>query len=701
MGSVFRLRRTSRCLGRCLSNRRVVVLAVVWAIFSVRCEALGQDETAESTSVGHPLAPGIIALLDDEMNAGFTKRGISSNFARFRSYTAGKLNSTAGRAQTSEVTGNCRLKWYEQLVRNPLKAPGEAERFTRELHVALRAEHQGLVDALALARRHMDRKEQPTTCFVPAKSPAEAIAAVRQALTDAQIGYAAALAPLDRNEIGQLARNLYPIFTTQAVNGHTLPDRGTARRLCDLMEKSDLNGFYAAAEGLAPLCDPTLLEQLAAIPEEGSFVVEGVTGTVLQHIVTPAGDIIIGGRGKNTYHLDKVSTAAAVIDLGGDDVYVDGAVSFQRPVLVTIDLAGADTYRGSQPGIQGGAVLGVSMLVDASGDDTYQAKDVAQGSALAGVGILVDCDGNDSYLGLRRIQGHALAGIGILVDRQGHDRYHGAMWTQGFGAPLGFGVLDDLDGNDRYYTGGQYPDSYDETPGYEGWGQGIGAGLRQVGNGGIGVILDGGGDDEYEYDYLAHGGGYWLGVGFARDFGGNDKRLGATRRLYNGSARTERRFQRFSSGFGCHYAAGFCFDDAGDDSYGGTIMCLGFAWDDAVGGLIDFGGNDRYEATGGGTQGNGAQAGLGILFDYSGDDVYLGYGQGNASPSISYHDLPQCGGNFSFVVDYGGKDQYGCGVRNNSYNRRGSDGGFVIDRPSRDEQQETADTAAGQSISGS
>jgi hypothetical protein len=100
-----------------------------------------------------------------------------------------------------------------------------------------------------------------------------------------------------------------------------------------------------------------------------------------------------------------------------------------------------------------------------------------------------------------------------------------------------------------------------------------------------------------------------------------------------------------------------------------------------VGVLCDFAGSDRYEATGGGTQGNGAQAGLGILYDYDGDDVYLGYGQGNASPSITYHDLPACGGNFGFVVDYGGEDSYGCGAKNSTYNRRGSEGGFLVDRP--------------------
>jgi hypothetical protein len=72
---------------------------------------------------------------------------------------------------------------------------------------------------------------------------------------------------------------------------------------------------------------------------------------------------------------------------------------------------------------------------------------------------------------------------------------------------------------------------------------------------------------------------------------------------------------------------------------------------------------------------------LGVLFDYTGNDVYLGYGQGYASPSVSYHPMPQCGGNFSFVIDYGGNDSYGCGAENNTYNVRGAESGFLVDRP--------------------
>ena len=443
-------------------------------------------------------------------------------------------------------------------------------------------------------------------------------------------------------------------------------------------------------EAMVPLTDPKLLEQLKQYPDKGDVTVEGVTGHVVAKIDTPAGAIVIGGRGPNTYQLDAMRDVAAVIDLGGDDVYEDGSVSVDRPVLVVIDLAGNDTYRANKPGAQGGAILGVSMLLDLDGDDIYMARDVAQGSAVAGVGILIDYAGNDRYSGVRRMQGQAVGGIGILIDRAGHDSYHAALWAQGYGGPLGFALLDDLTGDDHYYCGGLYVNSYKpETPGYEGWGQGVGGGIRQVANGGIGVILDGAGDDVYEFDYLSHGGGYWCGLGFARDFGGNDKRL-ICRKAFNGGERTERLFQRFGCGWGCHYALGFCFDDSGDDVYEGTIMGTGMGWDCSVGVLCDFGGNDRYEATGGQTQGVGAQASLGILFDYDGDDVYQGYGQGYASPGISYHDLPYCGGNFSFVVDYGGNDTYGCGAQNNCFIQRGAAGGFLIDRPRRDEANTTA-----------
>ena len=642
----------------------------------------------DSRALGEPLSAGMIELMQTEMIDGFKKRNIGAKFGRFQSFAAGKMNATA-RSAGSELTGNCRLSWYDHMMRNPLKAPAEAEQFTKQLHKDLVGDHRGLAAALATAAEKLDLKKRPPRQTTDPTSPKEALDMVGRALTESQLEFAAALAPLSKSEIGELTRGLYPVMVSQNDVGHTLQRRGSGRRLLNLLEKKvDRSAMHAAAEALLPVTNSKLLEQLAEIPDTASVEVPGVTGTVVLRLDTPSGTIIVGGKEANSYQLDKMPRVNVVIDLGGDDVYSEGTVSLHRPVLMLIDLRGNDKYRGTKPGIQGSAVLGISMLLDAAGDDLYQARDVAQASCVAGAGILIDCAGNDIYVGLRRVQGQALGGLGILVDRGGNDRYHAALWSQGMGGPLGFGVLEDVDGKDHYYTGGKYLNSYLDddapTPGYEGWGQGVGGGLRGVSNGGIGVILDGGGDDVYEYDYLSHGGGYWCGMGFARDFGGNDQRLGATRKAYAGGPRTQRSFVRFSGGFGCHYALGFLFDDRGNDTYNGTIMSVGYAWDCAVAYLCDFGGDDRYS----GNEGNAAQAGLGVLFDYSGNDHYLGYKQGRASGGISYHDLPRCGGNFSFVIDYGGEDKYGCRAKNNSYIRRSSSGGFLIDRPQNEDATE-------------
>jgi hypothetical protein len=630
-------------------------------------------------------------LLADEITNALNDRGIRSNWQQFRRYTASRLEATAGPYPTSEITGNCRLSWYDHLMRDPLRAAVEAERFTRELHTALCGDHCGLDRALAIARAKMDCGSRPPREFVAVRSPEEALEAVKRALAAARCAHARALAPLAPRELNDLWTNLYPVTTAQSEMGHTLPDRATGRRMCDLLEKIDRSAIFDAVDALVPLTDRALLAQLAALPEDGDIQLEGVTGKVVREIVTPAGKIVIGGKGNNVYHLDKMKDVNVVIDLGGDDTYYEGTCNLERPVLIIIDLKGNDVYRGSHPGIQGGAVLGISMLLDVEGDDVYEAADVAQGSCLGGAGILIDYAGNDRYRGTKRVQGQALGGVGILLDRAGNDDYHAALWAQGFGGPLGFGLLEDIQGKDHYYVGGAYRNSYyPETPGYEGWGQGVGAGIRQCACGGIGVLLDGGGDDVYEFDYMGHGGGYWLGLGFARDFAGNDRRLGATLRAFDGGPRTQERFQRFGTGFGCHYAMGFCFDDEGNDTYDGTIMGLGFGWDLSLGVLCDFAGNDRYEATGGGTQGNGAEGSIGILFDCDGDDVYLGYGQGYANPNVSYHPASECGGNFSFLIDWGGKNTFGSGASNNGIYQRGAPGGFLIARPKREPARQEA-----------
>ncbi|MGL4942148.1 MAG: hypothetical protein ACRC46_03035 [Thermoguttaceae bacterium] len=640
--------------------------------------------------VGDPYSATKIQMLYDEVMGGIQSRGITGRYSSWVNYARSVIRNTAGTNTGSELDGRFRNGWYRDMYNEPIKSVIEVDQFSREFHDAMSGNHLQLVAGMEMIRKKLDcRARGDSEGQLPeVTTPMEAVQAVVRALTEAQAGYTQALSTLNRDEQNRLSAELYDTFAKSAVSGHTIPNRSQGRQLVDIMSRVDRTGFCRSAEAIARLTDSALLEQLANLPDD-AFPRVSVGGQQYQRLTTSVGDILIGGTENKIIDLDghDMRDVVCVISRGGNDVYREGTVNFARPLFVVIDLAGDDVYSGSRPAIQGGAIMGVSAIIDAAGSNTYTAGDVAQGSAICGVGLLfdLDSDGKTKYKAFRRVQGHALAGIGVALDRGGDDTYRAALWAQGFGAPGGFGLLENVKGNDWYYCGGQFLDSYPEHPGYDGWGQGIGAGIRQVANGGIGVILDGSGDDLYEVDYFGQGGGYWMGLGFARDFGGNDKRMGSTLLAYDGNPRTQEKWTRFSNGWGCHYSLGYLFDDGGDDLFGGKIMGGGMAWDLSMGYLLSLGGNDTFAATGGMTQGVGAEGSIGILLSYGGNDNFMGRNQGNASSSITYHSPSNCGGNFSFVVNYGGEDTYGSKVPNNSYAQRGSSGGFLIDRPFHDE----------------
>jgi hypothetical protein len=195
-----------------------------------------KDEPAPKPSLlGDPLAPGKLQLLKQEIMSGLVKRQITDNFSRFRSYTGFKLSSSAGRYTGSELTGNCRISWYDHLLRNHLDAPVEAERFTRDLHKAALSNQEGLSEIIAIAAKKMDLGQRRPREFTKAESPQQALEIVKQSIADAQVAYAAALATLTKSQIRELQTYIYPVLVGDNQVGHTLNDRGTGRRLCDLM----------------------------------------------------------------------------------------------------------------------------------------------------------------------------------------------------------------------------------------------------------------------------------------------------------------------------------------------------------------------------------------------------------------------------------------------------------------------------------
>jgi hypothetical protein len=477
----------------------------------------------------------MLKVLHDEMVNGLNGRNAMGRYNTWRGYIHSTLNNSNAPTTRTEVNNYARLSWYDELYRDPLTSVFKAEQFSRYIHAGLSSGNSmQLAEVMGEIRRKLDvrKREDDGLKFVRVDTPEQAIQEVIRCITLAQAHYKRAISTLTPAELNTLNTQLYNVLCARETHGHTFSNNASAKQMLGLLLKVDRRAIHDAAEALIPLSDDRLLGLLKQLnPNQFQSVM--LDGQSMHQIVSPVGTILIGGHGNNIYNLDGFRGAeeiVCVIDLGGNDTYREGTCTPNRPVFVIIDLDGDDNYIATKPGVQGGSILGISMLIDCAGNDKYKAQDVAQGSSIGGVGILIDKGGNDTYHALRRAQGAAFAGVGMLIDRDGSDRYHAAMWAQGFGHSAGFGVLEDSNGRDHYYLGGMYEDSYPEHPGYEGWGQGLGTGFRgSTGSacGGIGMLLDGGGDDVYEFDYIAHGGGYWLGVGIFRDFDGNDQHIAA------------------------------------------------------------------------------------------------------------------------------------------------------------------------------
>ena len=116
-----------------------------------------------------------------------------------------------------------------------------------------------------------------------------------------------------------------------------------------------------------------------------------------------------------------------------------------------------------------------------------------------GIGILIDYAGTDTFNGDHFSNGAAYYGAGLLLDLGNDaDIYHSSTFSQGFGGPRGFGLLYDHSGNDLYRANGLTPSVYGTPAVYVSFSQGIGFGLRHYDSGGIGILYDAQGNDRYE-----------------------------------------------------------------------------------------------------------------------------------------------------------------------------------------------------------
>ena len=288
-----------------------------------------------------------------------------------------------------------------------------------------------------------------------------------------------------------------------------------------------------------------------------------------------------------------------------DDTYTRSG-TIKDPVLL-VELGGADTYLNSAGGADPAGILApgqsnllvLSVVADVAGNDHYTydgAPSTVQGAAAIGaIGILADAAGDDVYFAKMTRSSQALS---VLTSVQYY--FDGGMQGYGFG---GVGIQLDGDGDDTFDA------QVASTQGKHIWlfGQGFGAA------GGLGLSSDLWGTDKwlttglgitggtagFQGDY-SQGTGFYAGVGIMTDTGlGNDKYQN-----YDNSTTTD----YYAQGFGAFGGLGIMTDDGGNDAY----VAVSQATNSWINPLLHC------------AYGTGSLYGVGVFIDGKGDDTYFG-----------------------------------------------------------------------------
>ncbi len=419
---------------------------------------------------------------------------------------------------------------------------------------------------------------------------------------------------------------------------HDDPDRARyldSWRVIASAQRIDHDELRAACAWLCAAAQIAVTQDWRAWPVDPALRVAGCSGGLRAAFSTAFGMVVIGGDGPNTYDPGP----AIIIDTGGDDVYRNRRAALpERGISLVVDLAGDDEYTATGALAVAAGITGVDLIVDAEGNDYYSCPLLGSGAGIFGIGAIVNLAGNDRYIGERAVQGIGMFGAGALIDLDGDDAYLALRFAQAVGLPGGEGRICDAAGNDIYIALLGTPSVYG-TPGvYNSFSQGAGIGFRLIAAGGVGLLVDGSGNDRYESGEFAQGVGYYLGAGVLYDAAGND----------------HYRATRYCQATAAHTAVGMLVDLSGDDRYDGRVTAVqGVAWDTSAACLRDYAGNDQYHSAGLalGTACIGSYA---EFVDVAGDDTYR-YQPGQA---LGCSWLQPGETNCAVCIDAAGNDRY-------------------------------------------
>lgn len=383
---------------------------------------------------------------------------------------------------------------------------------------------------------------------------------------------------------------------------------------------------------------------------------------------TPFGSIILNGTSEDDSYTG--ASSCLIIDSSGNDTYngnLAATSSVENCSSVIIDWAGNDTYLSKNDLLPsfGAGILGLGLLVDLEGNDSYEGTYNSMGTGMLGAGLLYDYKGNDRYKALYMCQGAASFGTGSVADFEGNDAYDCYGYGQGYGYTRGFGLMYDKTGDDSYNANDTdiISPSAQNPKHNTSMAQGVGNGRRadyldgKSMSGGCGILVDDQGSDTYSCGVFGQGTAYWYGIGILNDKSGNDTYKGLW----------------YVQGATAHYAISEFKDDSGDDNYFTyQATSLGTGHDFSCSWHIDTGGNDIYDCWreedgnklwGGLMIGCGNETGFGFFVNIGGDDVY------NAQADNMFGGAYIASGLFpdgirnemlcmGYFIDIGGNDTY-------------------------------------------
>lgn len=293
-----------------------------------------------------------------------------------------------------------------------------------------------------------------------------------------------------------------------------------------------------------------------------------------------------------------------------------------------------------------------TMIIGSFANDVYSPKTIPN-LAENPVCLIIDPQGDDIYdIPLFSSRHNPLM---LLIDSQGNDLYRST--EPSFFARQGIFCSLDVAGDDIYqladfsFSAVMGALHHSDESGNDNYQGGIFSQAAAIL--GIAVLIDRQGNDNYRAHSLAQAFGGTYGAGLLADFHGADTYYLGGRYFHAPLMPNEYRTMGQGMGFGLRPSLagglGVLYDGSGNDKYLGGVYAQGVGYWYATGILMDESGNDVYNAVYY-PQGSGIHLASGILLDAEGNDAYYsrnGPGQGAG------HDY-----GFGILIDQAGDDAY-------------------------------------------